>query len=165
MENYFLFPYQQNKKRYSRLQDSVGTLHTVSHKRVTFGEGTYFHATDVFLVVKTLKAGKEVGCDESLSKLLKARNKAILANLVCIKWPGVLAADRRIGKLGWSLQYTRGETGGNALTTISFLSWPRMSKALKKKREENGRPKLEDTHCSFPGRSNTDQIFTLRRIF
>ena len=121
--------------------------------------------------IKGIKSGKAAGEDEIRPEMLKAlTGEGILwLTRVCqIAWKlGKTPRDWQTGviipifKKGDRKQCTN-------YRGISLLSLPGKvyAKCLERKCREIVESKLEDGQCGFrPGRSTTDQIFTLKQIF
>ena len=142
-----------------------------THKVTHLGEGEAFTAAEVATANKGLKSGKAAGEDEIRPELLKAlTGEGILwLTRVCqVAWKlGKTPRDWQTGVIipifmkGDRKQYTN-------YRGITLLSLPGKvyAKCLERKCRKIVETKLEDGQCSFrPGRSTTDQIFTLKKTF
>ena len=159
-----------NTNFYSLWFDSTGNRTRV-YKVTHLGEDEVFTAADVATAIKGIKSGKAAGEDEIRPEMLKAlTGEGILwLTRVCqVAWKfGKTTRDWQTGviipifKKGDRKQCTN-------YSGISLLSLPRKvyAKCLERKCREIVESKLEDGQCGFrPGRSITDQIFTLKQIF
>ena len=146
---------------------STRDTHEVTH----LGEDEVFTAAEVATAIKGIKSGKAAGEDEIRPEMLKAlTGEGILwLTRVCqVAWKfGKTPRDWQTGviipifKKGDRKQCTN-------YRGISLLSLPGKvyAKCLERKCREIVESKLEDGQCGFrPGRSTTDQIFTLKQIF
>ena len=142
-----------------------------THEVTQLREDDVFTAAEVATAIKGIKSGKAAGEDEIRPEMLKAlTGKGILwLTRVCqVAWKlGKTPRDWQTGviipifKKGDRKQCTN-------YRGISFLSLPGKvyAKCLERKCREIVESKLEDGQCGFrPGRSTTDQIFTLKQIF
>ena len=135
------------------------------------GEMVALSATEVATAIKRLKSGKAAGEDEIRPKMLKS-----------LTWERILWLTRmcqlafKLGKIpkDWQtgmiiLTYKKGNHKQcTNYRGISLLSLPGIVyvKCLERRRRQIVEPTLEDGQCGFrPGRSTTDQIFTLKQIF
>ena len=127
-------------------------------------------AAEVATGINGLKSGKTAGEDEIRPKMLKAptEEEILWLTQVCqVAWKfGKTPRDWQTGviipifKKGDRKQCTN-------YRGISLLSLPGKVyvKCLKRKCREIVESKLKDSQCGFrPGRSTTDQIFTLKQI-
>ena len=144
---------------------STRDTHEVTH----LGEDVIFTAAEVAIAIKGIKSGKAAGEDEIRPEMLKAlTGEGILwLTRVCqVAWKlGKTPRDWQTGviipifKKGDRKQCTN-------YRGISLLSLPGKvyAKCLERKCREIVESKLEDGQCGFrPGRSTTDQIFTLSK--
>ena len=135
------------------------------------GKDEVFTAAEVATAVKGIKSGKAAGEDKIRPEMLKAltREGILWLTRVCqVAWKfGKTPRDWQTGviipifKKGDRKQCTN-------YREISLLSLPGKvyAKCLERKCREIVKSKLEDGQCSFrPGRSTTDQIFTVKQIF
>ena len=140
-------------------------------QEVMHSEEVVFTAAEVASAVRRLKSGKAAGEDEIRPEMLKAMNgEGILwLTRVCqVAWKlGKTPEDWQTGviipifKKGDRKECTN-------YRGISLLSLPGKvyAKCLERKCREIVESKLEDGQCGFrPGRSTTDQVFTLRQVF
>ena len=120
--------------------------------------------------IRRLKSGKAAVEDDIRPEMLKVLNGGVswLKRVCQVAW--------KLGKTpkGWQtgviiLIYNKDDRKVCAnYRGIMLLSFPEKvyAKCLKRKCREIVESKLEDGQCGFrPGRSTTDQIFTLRQIF
>ena len=139
--------------------------------RDTFRGRGSFTAAKVVPAIKKIKSGKTAGKDEIRPEMLKALTvEGILwLTRVCqVAWKfGKTPRDWQTGvmipifKKGDRKQCT-------IYRWISLLSLPGKlyAKCLERKCREIVESKLENGQCGFcPGRSTTDEIFTLKQIF
>ena len=149
----------------------VKALTCDTHELTHLGDDKVFTAAEVATAIKGIKSGKAAGEDEIRLEMLKAlTGKRILWLMqVCqVAWKfgktprnwqtGVIISIFKKGDRKQCTNY-RG---------ISLLSLPGKvyAKCLERKCREIAKSKLEDGQCGFhPGRSTTDQIFTLKQIF
>ena len=135
------------------------------------GEDEVFTAAEVATAIKGVTSGKAAGEDKIRPEMLKAlTGEGILwLTRVCqVAWKlGKTPRDWQTGviisifKKGDRKQRTN-------YKGISLLNLPGKvnAKCLERKFREIVESKLEDGRCGFrPGRSTTDQIFTLKQIF
>ena len=147
---------------------STRDTHEVTHLRE---DEVFTAAAEVATAIKGIKSGKAAGEDEIRPEMLKAlTGEGILwLTRVCqVAWKlGKTPRDWQTGviipifKKGDRKQCTN-------YRGISLLSLPGKvyAKCLERKCREIVESKLEDGQCGFrPGRSTTDQIFTLKQIF
>ena len=128
-------------------------------------------AAEVATAIKQLKSGKAAGGDEIRPEMLKS-----------LTWEGILWLTRvcrlafKLGKTPKDWQtgviipiYKKGDHKQcTNYRGISLLSLPGKvyAKCLERRCRQIVEPALEDGQCGFrPGRSTTDQIFTLKQIF
>ena len=138
---------------------------------IHLGEEEVFTAAEVATAIKRLKSGKAAGEDEIRPEMLKA-----------LDWEGIRWLTR-VCQVAWKLGKTPKDWQTGVIIPIfkkgdrkqctnyrgiSLLSLPGKgyAKCLERKCREIVESKLEDGQCGFrPGRSTTDQIFTLKQIF
>ena len=146
---------------------STRDTHEVTH----LGEDEVFTAAEVATAIKGIKSGKAAGEDEIRPEMLKAlTGEGILwLTRVCqVAWKlGKTPRDWQTGVI--ILIFKKGDRKQcTNYRGISLLSLPGKvyAKCLERKCREIVESKLEDGQCGFcPGRSTTDQIFTLKQIF
>ena len=139
----------------------------VTHVR----EETLLTAEEVSASVRSLKSGKAAGQDEIRPEMLKALSGegVLWLTRVCqVAWKnGKVPKDWQssviipIFKKGDRKECTN-------YRGISLLSLPGkvFAKCLERRCREIVEPQLDDGQCGFrPGRSTTDQIFTLKQVF
>ena len=149
------------------VKESTRDTNEVTH----LGEDEVFTAAEVATAIKGIKSGKAAGEDEIRPEMLKALTGEgfLWLTRVCqVAWKlGKTPRDWQTGviipifKKGDRKQCTN-------YRGISLLSLPGKvyAKCLERKCREIVESKLEDGQCRFrPGRSTTDQIFTLKQIF
>ena len=135
------------------------------------GEEEVFTAAEVATAIKGIKSGKAAGEDEITPEMLKALTGEEILWLT------------RVCQVAWKLGKTAGDWQTDVIIPmfkkgdrkqctncrgILLLSLPGKvyAKCLERKCREIVESKLEDGQCGFrPGRSATDQIFTLKQIF
>jgi len=148
----------------------VSHCHTIGDTRITFGGKNTIIATKAFLVFKTFKAGKAVGCDEILPEMLRPLNQGVvwLTRVCQVAWcsgmalkhgqTGVIIPVRKNGDRSEYINY-RG---------ISLLNLPRKvhAKCFEKRCREIMEPKVDDVQRDFcPYRIRPDQLYTFQQIF
>ena len=140
-------------------------------QEIHFEEEINLTYDEVAQAIKSLKAGKAAGGDEIRPEMLKALGTGGIHWLtrVCqVAWrygkaprdwqSGVVIPVHKKGDKKECTNY-RG---------ISLLSLPGKvyAKCLEKRSREIVEGQLKDTQCGFrPGRSTTDQLFTLKQVF
>ena len=156
------------REYYEDLLNPVRATPTDTCGTTNFGKVTL---TEVATAIRGLKSEKTAGEDEIRPEMMKILNGEIVRWLtrVCqVAWNlGKTPKDWQTGviipihKKGDRKDYT-------SYRRISLLSFTEKvyAKRLEKKCREIVESKLEDDQCVFcPGRSTTDQIFTLTQIF
>ena len=142
-----------------------------THKVTCLGGEEIFTAAEVATAIKGIKAGKAAGEYEIKSEMLKS-----LTGEEIFWITRVCQVGRKFGKTpkDWQADviipiFKKGDRKQcTNYRGISLLSLPGKvyAKYLERKYQEIVESKLEDDHCGFrPGRSTTDQFFTLRQIF
>ena len=140
-------------------------------QEIHFGEEAVLTVSEVSTAIRGLKSGKAAGEDEIRPEMLKALtgNGVLWLTRVCqVAWKlGRAPKDWQTGviipifKKGDRKECTN-------YRGISLLSLPGKvyAKCLERKCRDIVESRLEEGQCGFhPGRSTTDQIFTLRQIF
>ena len=123
------------------------------------------------LAIKGIKSGKAAGEDEIRPEMLKAlTGEGILWLTRVCQFARKLGKTPRDWQIGVIIPiFKKGERKQcTNYKGISLLSLPGKvyAKCLERKCREIVESKLEDGQCGFrPGRSTTDQIFTLKQIF
>ena len=159
------------REYFEDLLNSVKASTSDTHEVTHLGEEKVFTAAEVATAIKGLKFGKAADENKIRPEMLKA-----------LSGEGILWLTR-ICQVGWKFGKTpRDWQTGVIIPTfkkgdrkqctnyreISLLSLPGKvyAECLERKCREIVESKLEDGQCSFcPGRSTTDQIFTLKQIF
>ena len=153
------------------LLNPVKALTHDTHEMTHLGKEEVSTAAEVATAIKGIKSGKTAGEDEIRPKMLKAPTGEVILWLtrVCqVAWKfGKTPRDWQTGVIipifnkGDRKQCTN-------YRGISLLSLPGKvyAKCLERKFREIVESKFEYGQCGFhPGRSTTDQIFTLKQIF
>ena len=136
---------------------------------IGFGNEELFTLTKVAAAIRGLKSGKAAGENEIRLEMLKALNGEGWLTRVCqVAWKlGKTPKDRQTGMI--IPKYKKGDREEcSNYRGISLLNIPGKvhAKCLEKKCREIVESELKDGQCGFrPGRSTTEQIFTLRQIF
>ena len=144
---------------------------THAHEVTHLGEEEVFTTAEVAVAIKGIKSGKAAGEGEIRPEILKAlTGEGILwLTRVCqVAWKfGKTPRDWQTGVI--IPIFKKGDRKHcTNYRGISLLSLPDKiyAKCRKRKCREIVESKLEDGQCGFsPGRSTTDQIFTLKQIF
>ena len=148
----------------------VKALTRDTHEVTHLGEDKVFTAAEVATAIKGKKSGKAAGEDEIRPEMLKAlTGEGILwLTRVCqVAWKfGKTPRDWQTGVI--IPIFKKGDrkqcTNYRGISLLS-LPWKVYAKCLERKCQETVESKLEDGQCGFrPGRSATDQIFTLKQI-
>ena len=143
---------------------STRDTHEVTH----LGEDKVFTAAEVATAIKGIKSGKAAGEDEIRPEMLKALTgeEILWLTRVCqVAWK--LGKTPRDWQTGVIIPiFKKGDCKQCAnYREISLLSLPGKVQYMPNA-EKIVESKLEDGQCGFhPGRSTTDQIFTLKQIF
>ena len=162
---------QRWSEYFEELLNPVEATTLDTSKSIHFGEEELLTTAEVATAIRRLKSEKAAGEDEIRSEMLKALNAEGILWLtrVCqVAWKlGKTPKDWQTGmiipifKKGDRKQCTN-------YRGISLLSLPGKvyAKCLERKCRQLVETQLEDGQCGFrPGRSTTDQIFTLKQIF
>jgi len=158
------------KEYFSDLLNPV-TLHQNSSRLVQRGGSLDMSVAEVERAVKSLKAGKAAGIDELRPEMLKALGMA------GIEWMtrlfNVAGREGRV-PLDWQTGvviplFKKGDQREcSNYRGITLLSLPGKvyAKVLERRCREILEPQVQEEQCGFrPGRSTTDQTFTLKQIF
>ena len=161
----------RRREYYENFLNPVKASTRDTHKVTHLGEDEVFTAAEVATAINGIKSRKAAGEDEIRPEMLKAlTGEGILwlTQEYLVAWKlGKTPRDWQTGviipifKKGDRKQCTN-------YRGISLLSFPGKvyAKCLERKCREIVESKLEDGQCGFrPGRSTTDQIFTLKQIF
>ena len=148
------------------VQETVHDTHDLH-----FGNESDFTIAEVSRAIKSLKSGKAAGSDNIRPEMLKALSGegVLWLTRVCqLAWK--LGAAPKEWQTGTIIPiFKKGDRKDcNNYRGISLLSLPGKvyAKCLERRCREIVEPLLEESQCGFrPGRSTTDQIFTLRQIF
>ena len=159
------------REYFEDLLNPIRVTPTDTCNTIDFGKEEVFTSTKVAVVIRGLKSGKSAGEDEIQPEMLKALNVEgvrWLTRLCQVTWK--LGKTQKDWQAGVIIPiYKKGDCKEcTNYRGISLLSLPgkMYAKCLEKKCREIVESKLEDCQCGFcPGRSITDQIFTLTQIF
>ena len=144
---------------------------TSDTQEIHFGEEAVLTASEVSTAIKALKSGKAAGEDEIRPEMLKALNRegVLWLTRVCqVAWTlGKAPKDWQTGVIIPIFKKGNRKDCTN-YRGISLLSLPGKvyAKCLGRRCREIVESQIEESQCGFrPGRSTTDQIFTLRQMF
>lgn len=149
---------------------SVSPLSPLTNPVLHFRSRSSLHPDEVWNAVRRLKSGKAAGVDEIRPELLKSLDGSgieWLARVFQAAWDsGEVPLDWRTGVV--VPVYKKGDKMEcSNYRGISLLSLPGKiyAKVLESKVRAIVEPRMADEQCGFrPGRSVTDQVFTLKQI-